>query len=181
MVAFSVSPVGPFPPATDLGFPDFLQWLLNGVNVGDTSVAFVNLVGAVDATIGTGEETDVLTVNIGAVPAPTPSVVTWRDVPGDTTLVIGDNNNGLSCSQTGTTQTVTIPLDTGDPTVDLPTGASVLIYAAGTATVALAAAGGVTLNVRAAFGASLAGQFAVATLLKRATNLWIACGDLVAV
>ena len=47
--------------------------------------------------------------------------------------------------------------------------------------VALAAAGGVTLNVRVAFGASLAGQFAVATLLKRATNLWIACGDMAAV
>ena len=155
MTTFSVSPVGPFPPATDLGFPDFLQWLLNGVNVGDTSVAFVNLIGSVDATIGTGEETDVLTINVGGVappPTPTPEVITWRDVPGDTTLVIG-----------------------------LPTGASVLIYAAGDATVALAAAGGVTLNVRVAFGASLAGQFAVATLLKRATNLWIACGDMAAV
>ena len=179
MTTFSVSPVGPFPPATDLGFPDFLQWLLNGVNVGDTSVAFVNLIGSVDATIGTGEETDV--GGVAPPPTPTPEVITWRDVPGDTTLVIGDNDNGLSCSQTGTTQTVTIPLDTGDPTVDLPTGASVLIYAAGDATVALAAAGGVTLNVRVAFGASLAGQFAVATLLKRATNLWIACGDMAAV
>jgi len=216
MPGFSVSPVGPFPPVTSEEFPDFLQWQWEGVDVGDTTVDTVNLTGDVTVSVGTGEETNVLSiavvggsgsgslqfqedgVDLGAADANTvdfglglnasragdtisvDGLLSWRDVPGDTTLAITDTNNGLSCSGTTGTQNVTIPLDTGDDAVDLPIGAAVLVYGAGAAGVSFAVAGGVTLNVRSALSAALAGEFATATLIKRSANNWIACGDLAA-
>ena len=91
MPGFSVTPVGPFPPVNSEDFPDFLQWQWEGVDVGGTTVDTVNVTGAVTASVGTGENENVLTLEFGNVS------MTWRDVPGDTTLVISDDGNGLPC------------------------------------------------------------------------------------
>lgn len=174
MPGFSVTPVGPFPPVNPEDFPDFLQWQWEGVDVGGTTVDTVNLTGngVANVTVGTGENTNILTIEIEG------SSLSWRDVPGDTTLTIDDNGNGLSASGTTGTQNVTIPLDTGDAEVDLPNGATVLVYQEGAAGVEILAEGGVTLNVRSGFSSALAGQFAIITLIKRRANDWLMCGDM---
>ena len=172
MPGFSVTPVGPFPPVNSEDFPDFLQWQWEGVDVGGTTVDTVNVTGAVTASVGAGENENVLTLEFGNVS------MTWRDVPSDTTLVISDDGNGLSTSGTTGSQNIIIPADTGDSEVDLPTGASVLIYAEGAAGVDIAAASGVALRLRSGFVASLAGQYATVTLLKRGANEWLLCGDM---
>lgn len=177
MPGFSVTPVGPFPPVNPEDFPDFLQWQWEGVDVGGTTVDTVNLTGSgvASVTVGTGENTNTLTVEIEGGGA---SEVSWRDVPGDTTLAITDAGNALSTSGTTGAQNVTVPLDTGDADVDLPIGASVLVYQEGAADVNILAAGGVTLNVRYGFTATIAGQDGIVTLLKRSANNWILCGDM---
>lgn len=69
MPAFSITPAGPFPaPASD-GFPDYIQWQFEGVNLGDATVTTVNFVAGApgsDLTVtrGTGENAGVLTVTI---------------------------------------------------------------------------------------------------------------------
>jgi hypothetical protein len=62
-MAFSVTPVGPFPTSTDDGFPQFLQWQDEGVNLGGPDIETVNIVGdGLTATRGTGETEKVLTI-----------------------------------------------------------------------------------------------------------------------
>lgn len=174
MPSFSVTPVGPFPPVNSGDFPNFLQWQWEGDDLGEPDVDTVNLTGGVEATRGTGENANTLTLDFSGGA----SEVAWRDVPGDTTLAITDNGNALSTSGTSGAQNVTIPLDTGNTAVDLPIGASTLIYQEGAADVNILAEGGVTLNVRYGFTATIAGQYGIVTLLKRAADDWILCGDM---
>jgi len=175
MPGFSVTPVGPFPPVNSEDFPDFLQWQWEGVDIGDTAVDTVNLTGSGIAgmSVGTGENANVLTIEVegGA------GTLSWRDVPGDTTLTADDAENGLSCSGTTGEQNITVPSD-GD--VDFPDGTAILVYQAGAADVSFVAPSGVALNVREALTTALAGQYATATLIKRSTDNWIVCGDLAA-
>ncbi len=68
MPGFSVSPVGPFPTSTDDGFPNFLQWQDEGVNLGGPDAEVVNIVGdAITATRGTGENVKVVTLTVDGV------------------------------------------------------------------------------------------------------------------
>lgn len=64
MPGFSVTPVGPFPPVNSEPFPSFIQWQWEGVDIGDRTVNTVNIIGASDISVGTGEETNVLTITI---------------------------------------------------------------------------------------------------------------------
>jgi hypothetical protein len=266
MTAFSVSPVGTFPPAEDDGFPQFIQWQalgvdlggpdadtvdfesgltatrgtgenanvitvdasgiqweLNGTPLGDTNVNTVNIGPGLTAERGTGDQVDTLLVEVQSTPPSSfiqwqqdgidvgdpfvivvdvisPLMVThgtgladdtiqllvdlpsldiaWRDVPADYTVVLADNRNGLSTSGTTGTQNINILGDIGDPTVDLPDGASVIVYQEGAASFDITAESGVALNVRSGLLPISAGQFATVTLIKRRTNTWIVCGDL---
>lgn len=214
MPGFSVTPVGPFPTATDDGFPQFLQWQDEGENLGGPDAETINFVGdGVSATRGTGETEKVVTVEIRSTPlslqfqdhgldlgaddATTVDIeglltaertdntitismprLTWRDTPGDAVLLIDDSENGLSMSGTSGAQVVMIAGDTGDSTVDFPIGGATLVYQEGTADVVVQPVSGVLLRVRSALTTTLAGQFATATIIKRAANEYILCGDL---
>ena len=101
--------------------------------------------------------------------------LTWRDVPGNYTLVADDQNNGLSTSGSAGTQTITIPPD-ADVTTDV--GSAVLIFGYGAAAVEVVGGSGVTVLVRSPLLAELAGQYATATIIKHAANTWLICGDL---
>ena len=94
----------------------------------------------------------------------------WRNVGGDYTLTSSDMENGVSTSNSSGTQIITIPAGLD--------GNAVLIYQAGTAGAQLVAASGVLLHVRSGLTAVLKGQYAVATLIRRAANEWFIAGDL---
>lgn len=177
MPGFSITPVTDFPAASAEAFPDYIQFQAEGVDLGGPDADTVNFVG-LTVTRGTGENASVVTVEAD-IPEPVASTFTWRDVPGDYTLVLADAQNGLSTSATTGSPTITIPADP-DEGLGTPfaSGDSVLIYQAGAAQVDVAAAAGVTLRYRSALTAKLAGQYAVATLIRRGANLWVLCGDL---
>jgi len=61
-------------------------------------------------------------------------------------------------------------------TVAFPVGTQILIYQAGAGTTTIVAGSGVT--VRTQTGLDLSGQYAVAGLLKLATDEWVAFGNL---
>lgn len=93
------------------------------------------------------------------------------------TLALSDASKMVEVAVTSpSTATVTVPLNTS---VAFPVGAQILIAQTGTGTVSIAAAGGVTINYRTGLGLNLNGQWAIATLVKRATDTWILFGDLV--
>lgn len=166
MPGFSVTPVGPFPPVNAEDFPDFMQWQVDGVDVGGRDVSTVNLTGGVSASIGTGENSDVLTIVISD------SVVTWREAAGDTTLLDTDAGNGIATTGTSGSQNVVI---TGD---DLEVGQMVLLYQDGPAGVNVTVASGLNLRVRDGLLAESAGQYATLTIIRRSTTDYILCGDL---
>ena len=65
MTAFSVTPVGPFPPDESGGFPKFIQFQQDGVNLGGPDADTVNFVGNLIATrepSGVDQNTIVVTI-----------------------------------------------------------------------------------------------------------------------
>lgn len=169
MATFGITPVTGFPPVTDDGFPRFIQFQVDGNDVGGRSVENVNFVGDVSGTVSSDGST--VTVDIG-VPG-----VNWTDVPGDYTLTDDDVDAGIAATGVSGTQVITIP---GDDELDADVGRAILLYAEGGATVQIAPASGVTLRYRDAFIAEIAGQFGIVTLIKRAANEWLLCGDMAA-
>jgi hypothetical protein len=166
MPGFSVTPVGPFPPVNPEDFPDFLQWQWEGEDIGSTAVDTVNLVGAVSVTIGTGENENVLTIDVGD------TTLSWREAAGDTTLLAADAGNGIVTTGTTGGQNIVI---TGD---DIEVGQMVLIYQEGAAGVDIAVASGLNLRVRDGLLPESAGQYATLTIIRRSTTDYILCGDL---
>lgn len=166
MPGFSVTPVGPFPPVNPEDFPGFLQWQWEGEDIGSTAVDTVNLVGAVSVTIGTGENENVLTIDVGD------TTLSWREAAGDTTLLAADAGNGIVTTGTTGGQNIVI---TGD---DIEVGQMVLIYQEGAAGVDIAVASGLNLRVRDGLLPESAGQYATLTIIRRSTTDYILCGDL---
>ena len=116
--------------------------------------------------------------NVATLTTAAPRLI-WQDVPADYTLQLSDAENGLSTSGTSGSQTITIPGDTGDPTIDFVNGQSVIVFQEGAAPIDFVPVSGVDLLYRSdMFAASSAGQYATLTLIKRAANLWILCGDM---
>lgn len=167
MSSFSLTPLGTFPPPAPQDFPVGVQWQQDGTNLGDRTVDTINVTGGLEATRGTGETANVLTV-VGDGSA---SSLTWRDVGADTTIAAEDAGNGISTSGNTGDQIVTV----ADVLAD---GEMVLIYQAGAAPVSVVPASGVTLNIRSGLTDTLAGQYATATLIKRSAGNYILCGDL---
>ena len=76
-------------------------------------------------------------------------------------------------------QSITVPADTGDATVDLGNGACVVLFQEGAARLEVHAESGVALLYRdEAFSAAAAGQYATLSLIKRDANVWLLCGDM---
>lgn len=169
MPSFGITPASGYPPATDQGFPRFIQWQVDGVDVGSRAlVETVNIVGGAEGSVNSGGDTATIDLS-GAGGA-----MSWREVPGDYTLVAGDANNGIAATGVSGAQVITIP---GEDVV-FAIGKSVLVYAEGGGGVQFVPVSGVTLRYRNAFLAEIADQFGVVTLIKRAADEWILCGDL---
>jgi hypothetical protein len=88
------------------------------------------------------------------------------------TLVIADSFKMIEMSSGGT---LTIPLNSS---VAFPVGTAIDILQTGSSQVTIAGASGVTVN--ATPGLKLRAQWSSATIIKRATDTWVATGDLVA-
>lgn len=170
MPSFGITPASGYPPATDQGFPRFIQWQDGGSDVGSRAlVETVNIVGAESMTVNSGGDT--LTVDLGGGGG---GGLTWRDVPGDYEIVAGDAENGLSASGNSGAQNISVP--SADATIAV--GKSVVVMLYGTGTVDFVAPSGISLLYRSGLLPRLAGQYAVATLMKVAVNTWVLCGDL---
>jgi hypothetical protein len=75
----------------------------------------------------------------------------------------------------GSANNLTVPLNSSQA---FPVGTSVTVLQTGAGQTTIVATGGVTIN--ATPGLKLRAQWSSATLIKRATNTWVAIGDLVA-
>ncbi len=170
MATFSITPVTDFPAPDADAFPNYIQFQADGVNLGLADVDTVNFTGGLRATRGTGENSAAVTVKS--------ALLSWRDSASDTTLTLDDAQNGVAVTASTGEVFVIVPADTGSESVDFATGDSVLVYSAAPATVTVAAESGVELQYRSGLLPSLAGEFATATLIKRAANTWVLCGDL---
>ena len=168
-MSFGITPVSGTVPATSETFPDFIQFKANDVALGAADADTVNFVGGT-VTRGTGESSGVVTVDF--------SGFTWREEPADFTIVKSDSSNGVASTGGSGAQMCYVPGDTGDVSVDFAIGASVLLYQAGTADLEIVPVSGVTIDIRNDLLFQLADQYAPATLIKKAANHWIICGDL---
>lgn len=90
------------------------------------------------------------------------------------TLVLGDAQKVVEMN-VATANTLTIPPN-GD--VAFPVGTSILVVQTGAGQTTITAGAGVTVN--SFLGLKIIGQWAGCTLVKRATNTWVAVGGLVA-
>ena len=142
-----------------------LQFQADGVDLGAADADTLNFVGFAAERVE-----DTVTVR--------PGPLTWRQTASDTVLDADDAQHGIVTTGTTGAQSVTVPADTGDTAVDLPTGTAVLLFQEGAATLEVQTESGVTLLCRDAFLTRAAGQYATLTLIKRAANTWLLCGDL---
>lgn len=171
MPAFGLTPLGTFPPPTPADFPVGIQWQDDGANLGDRTVDTVNLRHGLTASRGTAETANVLTIDAGAF--------TWRDVLVSDLVYSSDIANGLKVNSASPV-VITVP---GDDQLDIAASdgdVSLLIMQAGAGAVSVVGQSGVTVRVRSALSASLAGQYAVISLIHTDANEWVLCGDLAA-
>lgn len=170
MPSFGITPASGYPPATDQGFPRFIQWQVNGEDVGSRAlVETVNLVGNVEGTVNSGGDT--LTARI--------SGMTWTEFGNDRTLSLVDANQALASTGNSGVQYVTVP---AEGTAEFDAGDAVLILQDGGAQVQVRAESGVELIYRpSAFNPHTAGEGAAITLVYRGNDRWLVTGDLEAV
>ncbi len=109
MTGFSITPVGPFPTQNDDGFPQFLQWQDEGINLGGPDAEIINIVGdAITATRGTGEESNVVTLEVNGTSLSLQFQINGMDLGGpDATtlnftgdLVVSRTDNTIEVSYT---------------------------------------------------------------------------------
>lgn len=178
MTGFSVSPVGVFPAVADDGFPEFIQWLLNGTPLGGPDAQVINLTTNLTATRGVGENANVITIAAEGGSGGG-SNMTWRATSGNDTLSLGDANNAVAYGNGTGLHHINVPLDNDDED-DIPVGSVILLYQEGSAAFLVSPASGVTINVRSGLSKQSFGQFATVSLIKRGANLYVLAGDLAA-
>lgn len=171
-MGFAMTPASGYPPPTPDEFPNFIQFQGNGTDLGGPDADTVNLRRGLQATRGTGENANVITVDS--------NVFTWRDVTEDADLAEGDLGNGLKVDSAASSLAITVPGDTELGLLEGDGDVSVLIMQYGSGSVTLTGQSGVTINVRSALTLTLAGQYAVASLIHTGPNEWVLCGDLAA-
>jgi hypothetical protein len=103
-----------------------------------------------------------------------PQLVVTNAQTASYTLVLADQTKLVEMN-VASANNLTVPLNSS---VAFPVGAQVTILQTGAGQTTLVATGGVTVN--ATPGLKLRTQWSSATLIKRATNTWVAIGDLVA-
>ena len=103
-----------------------------------------------------------------------PLLVTTNEEVNSYTLVLGDAQLVVEMNKSSA-NTLTIPPNSS---VAFPVGTTLLVVQTGAGQTTLTAGSGVTVN--SFLGLKIAGQWGGATLIKRATNTWVAIGALVA-
>lgn len=92
------------------------------------------------------------------------------------TLVLADDGKVVEVEVTSTANTLTVPLNSS---VAFPVGTQITVIQTGTGqTTITPVSGSVTINGTP--GLKLRTQWSSCVLIKRATNTWVALGDLVA-
>lgn len=102
------------------------------------------------------------------------SIVTVNAQSASYTLVLADGTSMAVEMNVASANNLTVPPNSS---VAFVTGTVIEVAQLGAGTTTLVAGAGVTINSRGAL-LNLAGQYAVASLRKRGTNLWLATGDL---
>jgi len=103
-----------------------------------------------------------------------PLNVSTNEQTASYTLVLGDAQDVVEMN-VSTANTLTIPPNSS---VAFPVGASIFVVQTGTGQTTIAAGAGVTVN--SFLGLKIIGRWAGCTLIKRATDTWVAVGGLVA-
>lgn len=167
---FSMTPVTGYPPTTPDQFPTGIQWQSDGQNLGTRDASTVDFRRGLNATRGTGEDADKITVDASAF--------VWRETAVSDTVAASDLANGIKSTAAGAI-TITLP---GDDELDIVDGEnpSLLIAQSGAGSVSVVGQSGVTVRVRSALQAQLAGQYAVISAIHFGPNEWVLCGDLAA-
>jgi hypothetical protein len=145
---------------------DNSQWMYNGASWISLSVP-----GAVTET-GTQTLTN-KTLTSPIINSPVTTVGTNAQTGTAYTLVIGDRDKIVELSNAAAI-TLTVPTNAS---AAFPVGSSVMLLQTGAGQVTIGGAG-VTIN--ATPGLKLRAQWSSATLFKRATDTWVAVGDLAA-
>lgn len=167
MSGFGITPTGSGVPATDQGFPNFIQWQSNGMNLGGPDADTVNIGAGITVTRGVGEQENVITLTAEAPPE-----LVWRHIDGDGVVEFGDVANGISMDGDSASALV-IP-----PGLILP-GRSVLVLQRGAGQVSFPAQSGLDFVYRTGtFDASIAGQGGIITLIGLDDGSVLLCGDL---
>jgi hypothetical protein len=141
--------------------------VLTATGAGDT--AWLDLDGLPDQT---GNEGRYLTTN-GTAAAWSFIDLSINEQTGTTYTIVATDSGKLVELNNGSGISLTVPTNATTP---LPTGTQINLLQTGAGQVTIAGAGGVTVN--ATPGLKLRTQWSSATLIKRATDTWVAIGDL---
>jgi hypothetical protein len=150
------------------------------VKIGNGSTAWVSLgylgAGTVTSiTAGTGLTGGTIT-STGTIAIDTTVTATVNQTinaqNASYTLVLADNGKLVEVNN-GSANTLTVPLNSSEA---FPTGATITILQTGAGQTTITPTGGVTINGTP--GLKLRAQWSSATLIKRATDTWVAIGDL---
>jgi hypothetical protein len=138
------------------------------VKIGDGTTAWTSLayIGGGDVTL-TGTQT----LTNKTLTAPIITIATTTDSGSGYTLVLTDQSKVIEMSN-GSGNTLTIPTNSS---VAFPIGTTITVLQVGSGQTTIAGAG-VTINGTP--GLKLRAQWSSATLIKRATDTWVAIGDL---
>jgi hypothetical protein len=138
------------------------------VKIGDGTTAWNSepYIGAGDVTL-TGTQT----LTNKTLTAPVITIATSAQT-ASYTLVLADQSDLVEISN-ASANTLTVPLNSS---VAFPTGTTITILQTGAGQTTITPTGGVTINGTP--GLKLRAQWSSATLIKRATDTWVAIGDL---
>lgn len=141
----------------------------------ETTAGIVRLATTAETTTGTDATAAVTPAALAAVASAKANVLSTQTTQtgGTYTFTLADSGT-LVEGNSATAQTFTVPPES---TAAFSIGASMVIRQYGAGQITLAPGAGVTLRSRGG-ALKLAGQYAEATLTKRAANEWITSGDL---
>lgn len=136
------------------------------IGTGATAWTSLSYIGAGDVTT-----TGVQTLTNKTLTAPIITLATNAQT-ASYTLALTDQSKVVEMS-VASANNLTIPLNSS---VEFPTGTTITVLQTGAGQTTLVATGGVTVNGTP--GLKLRAQWSSATLIKRATDTWVAIGDL---
>jgi hypothetical protein len=171
MPGFSITPVAAYPPTSSDGFPRFIQFQRDGVDVGTRAVENLNFTGPGVTGMTVNSAGSTVDVEIEGNP------FAWVEAEGDYTLSLSDVDCGVATIGNTGAQMIVIPPESDVPWV---AGAAVLVLQDGEAQAqVMVGASGMELIYRpAAFNPYTAGQGAILTLIYRGSDRWVVCGDM---